>query len=525
MIKFLLRRDVKLLYVANQKEMQLLDRYTMEQLGLPGIVLMENAGASVVTEIIHNFPKSKTNVFVVAGSGNNGGDGFVIARRLIDYGYEVNLCLAVDEEKLKGDAKIHFNAYKSRNLPYFLFSKEGMNYFLTVLEKCTIVVDALLGTGVKGEVRSPFYEIIEQINRSNKIVISVDIPSGVNANTGEVTNIAVKATKTITFAMPKIGFFLGQGPQYIGQWKVKDISVPELAVERLQLQLPKLLDKETALKCLPKRPKHGHKGTFGHCIIVGGCVSYVGAPQYTAKAAFHTGVGLVTVAIPNDIYSVVAGACPECLFMPLPSKNGFFVKEAFDEMDFSKFQTVAIGPGIGRNLDGTFLLKQLFKKLSNQSVVIDADGLFFLKDLLEEVNSFKGDIIVTPHPGEMATLTGLTVKEIEQNRIEVAKDFALKHNLYVLLKGHRPIIATPNGEVWINPYGNDALGKGGSGDVLTGMITSFLTQGANALDAMLCASYYHAISAEQLSKHISSYGITPTDIIEYVRKQLLNVKE
>lgn len=508
------------MYIVNQLEMQLLDRYTIENIGLPGVVLMENAGTSVVNEVMESYPNKDVTIFVVAGSGNNGGDGFVIARRLIDFGYEVNLCLAVDESKLKGDAKTHFQVYKNRHLPYFEFSEKGIDYFISTLKNCDVVIDALLGTGVNGEVRSPFVQIIEQINNSQKEIISVDIPSGVNANSGEVLNVAVKATKTITFAMPKIGFFIGQGPQYVGEWKVKDISVPKWAVEHLQLKLPKLIDSEAAIKCLPKRLPHGYKGTFGHCLVIGGCVSYVGAPQYTAKCAFHTGVGMVTIAIPKEIYSVVATRCPECLLLPLKSENGFFTKDAFDSIDFSHFKTIAFGPGLGRQLDGTYLLKKLFSKLSSQSIVIDADGIFFFKNILNEISSYEGDIIVTPHPGEMATLTGLTIDEIENNRVEVAKNFASKHNVYLLLKGHRPIIATPQGEIWINPYGNDALGKGGSGDVLTGMIASFLTQGATPLHAMISSSYYHAISAEQLSKQISNYGITPNDIIENVRKQL-----
>lgn len=509
------------MYIVNQNVMNLLDRYTMEHFGLPGVVLMENAGSSVATEIIYSYPKDDTYILVIAGGGNNGGDGFVIARRLIDYGYKVNLCLVVNEEKLKGDAKTHFTVYKNRNLPYFSFIEKGMNYFQSILEKSTVIIDALLGTGVKGEVRSPYLEIIEKINNSNKDIISVDIPSGVNASTGEVANMAVKATKTITFAMPKLGFFIGQGPQYIGQWKVKDISVPEAAIDHLQLECPKLLDKKTAIKCLPKRPKYGHKGTFGHCLVIGGCYFYVGAPQYTAKSAFHTGAGLVTVAIPKDIYPIVANGCPECLLLPLSSSNGFLTKDALDHIDFTKYRTISFGPGMGRNVDGKSLLKHLFNQVTNQSVVIDADGLYFLKDLLDEMKTYEGDIIVTPHPGEMATLTGLTVKEIEQNRVEIAKNFAIQYNLYVLLKGHRPVIATPKGEVWINPFGNDALGKGGSGDVLTGIITSFITQGAPTLDALLSASYYHAISAEKLGTEISNYGITPTDIIDFIRKELL----
>lgn len=493
----------------------------MEELGLPGIVLMENAGYSVVEEIAKEYPKFGTQILVIAGGGNNGGDGYVIARRLIDLGFDTNLCLAVDETKLKGDAKVHFDVYKNRKLPYFEVSY-GLDYLNEKLEESTIVVDALLGTGVSGEVRSPFYEIIELMNASRKDIIAVDVPSGVNANTGEVANIAVRATKTITFAMPKIGFFLKQGPEYIGELVVKDISVPEIAVEQLGLDvlLPRLLDRDVALCGVPPRPCNGHKGTFGHVLVIGGCSFYVGAPQYSSKAAFSAGAGLVTIAVPEEIYPVIAGNCPECLMLPLPSNDGFFAKDALNTVDLSKFDVVAIGPGMGRNLDGTDLLRALFSRLSGQTVIVDADGLFFFKELLDEKLDGASDIIATPHPGEMATLTGLTVAEIESDRIGIAKDFAKKHKLFVLLKGHRPVIATPDGEIWINPFGNDALGKGGSGDVLTGLIASFIAQGSSSLNALLSASYFHAYGAEQAGMDISNYGVSPMDIIEYVRGHL-----
>ncbi|MFO7316464.1 MAG: NAD(P)H-hydrate dehydratase [Bacilli bacterium] len=502
------------MYVADQKSMQIMDRYTMEQLGLPGVVLMENAGNAVVQEILRDYP-NYTRVLVLSGQGNNGGDGFVIARRLIDFGYDVSLCFIGNEEKLKGDAHIHYQVYQNRRLPLYVYRAGEEDIFFHI-QSADVIVDAMLGTGVSGEVRSPFYEIIQAVNESHKDVISVDVPSGLNSNTGEVANIAIKAKKTITFALPKIGFFVGDGPKVIGEWKVADISVPDSIVEILQLPLPKLLDAETAKTSLPKRVKHGHKGTFGHCLIIGGSKYYVGAPIYTAKAAFHSGIGLVTLAIPETIYSQVAGTCHESLFLPLPDTNGSIDCKALENIDYSKFKTIVFGPGLGRECDGDAMIQILLEKLTTQTLIVDADGLYFLKNHLNQLQHYSGDIIATPHPGEMATLTGKTVAEVEAGRLETAKHLASTYGIYLLLKGHRPIIATPKGELWINPHGNDALGKGGSGDVLTGLIASLVSQQKDPLKAMLSASYYHATAAEELGKETSNYGVTPMDIIHAI---------
>jgi len=495
------------MYIAGQKEMQLLDQYTMKKLGLPGIVLMENAGAAVVTEVMKDFPNRTTNIVVLAGGGNNGGDGFVIARRLIDFGYSVQLLLAVDEQNLKGDAKIHFEVYKERQLPVVKALSYDMN-------QADIIIDALLGTGVQGEVREPFFSLINKVNNAKAFVYAVDVPSGVNANTGEVANIAVRANKTITFALPKKGFYLQQGPTFIGEIVVVDISVPTSLVQTLGLDLPRLITHEFAKSAVPKRVSRGHKGTFGHVLVMGGSKNYVGAPVYTAKAAFHSGAGLVTLAIPETIYPLVAVQCPESLMLPLPNEM-----EAID-INYSSYKTIAFGPGLGRKVDGVKLLRGLMTKLSNQPLVIDADGLYFAREILEEISQYDGDVILTPHPGEMAHLTGLTVEEVEKNRLLIAKQFAIQYGVYLVLKGHRSIITTPDGKQFINPFGNDALGKGGSGDVLTGFIASFLAQGASTMDALIAASYYHATAAEQIDQEYSNYGATPLDIIEYVRKSL-----
>lgn len=503
------------MYIAGQAEMQLLDQHTIEKLGLPGTVLMENAGAAVAMEIMKDFPNKGTKILVLAGSGNNGGDGFVIARRLYDAGYDVRLMCCVGEEKIKGDARVHYNVYQNRMLPVGECKTAYIKW-------ADVLVDALLGTGGRGKVREPFHSVIKEVNGAGKFVYAVDIPSGVNVDTGEVVDLAVLANKTVTLVLPKKGFYLQQGPQYVGEITCVDISVPPSLVEELQLALPKLIDEGMVREALPKRLAHGHKGTFGHVLVVGGCRQYVGAPIYTAKAAFYSGAGLVTLAVPESIYPMAATQAPECLLLPLRDEGGAISASAFtdDMIDFSSFNVVAFGPGLGRQTDGTSLLRHILKRLTGQTLIIDADGLYFSRTLLKELAAYKGHVVFTPHPGEMSFLTGQSVMEIEKSRLKIAEHFAKEHGILLVLKGHRSIVTTPAGEQWINSYGNDALGKGGSGDVLTGLIASFIAQGASAKEAVIAASYYHGNAAEHLGKQWSTYGVTPLDLIEYIRKTL-----
>ncbi|MGM9950307.1 MAG: NAD(P)H-hydrate dehydratase [Lysinibacillus sp.] len=503
------------MYIAGREEMHMLDAYTMDRLGLPGAVLMENAGAAVAGEIMRDFPDTETKIAVLVGGGNNGGDGSVIARRLRDFGYDAVLVRCVEEEKLKGDAELHYRVYKSRKLPV-------VEWTPACIQQADVIVDALLGTGVQGRLREPFSSIIREVNGAKGYVYAVDVPSGVNADTGEVVDMAIRADKTVTFVLPKKGFYLQQGPRYVGEVLCADISVPPSLVEELGLELPGLIDPVLGKVALPKRPAYGHKGTFGHVLVMGGCRQYVGATVYTAKAAFHSGAGLVTLAVPESIYPLVAAQAPESLLLPLQEEEGSISATAFQDnkIDLSPFTTIAFGPGLGRKMDGTSLLRKIMAESAERTLIIDADGLYFAREILEEFRSYKGNVIFTPHPGEMAHLTGLSVREIEEDRLGAAKQFAQKYGIHLLLKGHRPILTTPAGEQFVNPYGNDALGKGGSGDVLTGLIASFNAQGASPLDALIAASYYHATAAEQLGKERSTYGVVPSDLIDHIRKIL-----
>jgi ADP-dependent NAD(P)H-hydrate dehydratase / NAD(P)H-hydrate epimerase len=512
------------MFAAGQKEMQMMDQYTMEKIGLPGIVLMENAGAKVVEGILAVSPCEKPKVIILAGGGNNGGDGFVIARRLYDLGLEPLLCLLVDPYRIKGDAKVHLDVYIKRGLPLFQLLEHTLPEFQKELSKVDIIVDAILGTGVNGPVREPFNQVISMVNEyaEEKIIISVDIPSGVSSDTGKVEGEAIKATKTITFVFPKKGFFLHDGPKYIGEWEAVDISVPHSIVKDLGLVMPMLIQDQLVKSMIPARPKHGHKGTFGHALVLGGSRPFVGAPIFTAKAALHSGAGLVTLGIPESIYPMAAAQNPESLYLPLSDTDGHFSAKSINEIlpRLPEFDVVAMGPGMSRFPGGEDWIKALLCSLTDQPIVMDADALYLVRNQLDIVQQYKGEVILTPHPGEMARLINKTIKEVEENRIDIACNFAKNYQVYLLLKGHRSIIATPDGEVYINPCGHDALGKGGSGDVLTGLITSFLAQGASPLHALVSASYLHARAGEEKAKVLSHYGVMPIDLIDGVRALL-----
>ncbi|MFJ8260627.1 NAD(P)H-hydrate dehydratase [Rummeliibacillus sp. NPDC094406] len=509
------------MYIGGKKDLNLLDQYTIETLGLPGTVLMENAGTAVASTLLEHYEDVEGKILVLAGAGNNGGDGFVIARKLSDHGLNVELCLLVSESKIKGDALVHYNVYRKRQLPFLQLTEENLNELRKKINHSTIIVDAMLGTGSYGNLREPYRSVIQMVNQSTAFVLSVDIPSGLQADDGHVEEFAIKADQTVTFVLPKVGFFLQEGPNYVGDWKVVNISVPTTLVKQLNLSLPKLITSADVFAQMPKRPANGHKGTFGHGLVIGGSKQYVGAPIYSAKAAFHTGIGLITLAVPECNYPLSAVQLPESLFLPLNEQNGHLSSTALNEMELSKYKAIAFGPGIGRFDDGEALVRGLFNELDGQPVIIDADGLYFLKNQMQLVKDYEGPVIITPHPGEMATLLDTTVKNVETNRLAIAKQLAEKYNVYVLLKGHRSIIATPEGNTWINPFGHDALGKGGSGDVLTGVILSLLCQGANAEQALVCATFLHARAAELQAEDLSHYGVTPNDIIEGM-PQILN---
>lgn len=500
------------MYALTSDQMKQLDQYTMQQLGIAGPTLMEIAGNAVIMAC-REKQLLKGPIAVLCGSGNNGGDGYVIARRLIDLGYDVSVGLAVNPANMKGDARVHYDVLMHRGIATtFLTTESKARAFL---KDATTIIDCLLGTGIDGALRGIYAWLIPLINTLQKRVVSVDIPSGLSANTGHFEE-AVYADVTITLAQPKIGFYLQQASSVLGEVIVVDISVPPSLVHTLQLKAPQLITEDVVRAALPKRVRHGHKGTFGHGAVIGGSAHYVGAPLYSAKAAFHSGIGLISLVVPDTLMQAIMLQAPESLLKASAAQDGYLTVDGVATHDFSKMRALAFGPGIGRAEHLRELAEWLLAVAGPQTLVIDADGLYACKPYLAAIKQSNKTVILTPHPGEMAMLCDTTVANIEENRLHYAEQLAQRTGAYILLKGHRTVIATPNGDTWLLPIGDDALGKGGSGDVLTGLILSFVTQGATPLEAMQAASYVQATCASDLAARHSHYSVTPEMVITHI---------
>lgn len=494
--------------------MQALDHYTIETIGMPGPTLMEIAGNAVVMTLREQCLIDDAPIAIVCGTGNNGGDGFVIARRLVDLGYDVRVGLAVEEAKLHGDALVHYTILKNRRIPVTML--EDSVQATAWLAPCNIIVDCLLGTGARGALRGQMTWLIPAINQLHKTVISIDMPSGLEANTGVVMDAAIQADYTVTLAQPKIGFYLQQASQNLGKVIVVDISVPEALIPTLSIEAPVIVTPALVKNALPKRPLAGHKGTFGHGAVIGGSQHYIGAPLYSAKAAFQSGIGLVSLVVPDILMPAMMLQAPALLLKSVPSQQGYMTKEGLSSQDFTKIRAVAFGPGLGRTEALTEVAYDLLMREGPETLIIDADGLSAMKPLLAKMQASNKQIILTPHPGEMAMLCETTIADIEQHRFDYARKLATNYGVYVLLKGHRSIITAPNGAQWLIPIGSSALGKGGSGDVLTGLILSFVTQGAQPEEAMYIAAYLQAATADFLATTSSHYSVTPEMVIDHI---------
>nr|WP_245203509.1 NAD(P)H-hydrate dehydratase [Ammoniphilus resinae] len=504
--------------MVNAQQMREMDRFAMDEIGIPGIILMEMAGQAVAGEVARKWTNAK--VVVVAGHGNNGGDGFIAARHLANYGFDIKVWFIGDVQRMTADCRTAFGAYVGSKYPLGHLQEENWKVFREDLEKADLILDGLLGTGIKGELRAPMRKVIQAINEQQRTAVwAIDIPSGVQADTGAVEDEAVQAEVTVTFANPKWGHYLYPGAGYGGEIIVRDISFPGWIDGEFSLT-DRLLMPEYVASLLPKRKRHSHKGTYGHILVIAGSRPYVGAPALAAMGAIRSGAGMVTMAVPKEVQSMVAGRVPEAIFWPWPDTDGAFSEDSWkvltERMD--RYNFTIVGPGIGQS-SGIEWLANLIRSTSGP-LLLDADALNLLalakaKDSTILKNR-KKQVILTPHPGEMARLTGKTVKQVEQNRPQVAREFAVTHQVYLVLKGTYPIIATPSGELFVSTRGSSALAKGGSGDVLSGMIASFAAQTGDLLSGTILGVYLHGMSGEFMDE----YNGTPSDLGGFIGKAI-----
>lgn len=521
--------------VVTAKEMSQIDRETINNYGIPGTDLMERAGHAVALKIKEMF--SKCRAIIVSGRGNNGGDGFVIARILHNDGWDVHVFLTAMSEDLKGDALTQYknalhNGIKISPIQEFLL------HHSSIITHDSIFVDALLGTGLSKDITGVIANVIDIINSSGRPVFSVDIPSGISSDNGQVMGKAVNAHYTITFGLPKRGHFLYPGAEYSGKLFIEDIGFPKnlLNSEKLNIEL---IEKETVSKLIPERRRYSHKGHYGHVLIVAGSRGKTGAALMAAKACLKSGAGLVTLGVPESLSDVFQSRVTEEMTLMLPDKgDGTLTRKASQKiLEFlnNKANIVAIGPGIGVSAETTYIMKSIIRNTLSP-IIIDADGINAIKGEKGILSSSKVPIVLTPHPGEMARLlqdrnTKITISRngsfirdeyseirtlIEKDRLNTALAFSKDTRTYLVLKGVPTIIATPDGKAFINSTGNPGMAKGGTGDVLTGMISGFLSQTRNPVASCVLGVFMHGMAADIAVSEKGLHSIIATDVIDKI---------
>ncbi|MDY6847832.1 MAG: NAD(P)H-hydrate dehydratase [Thermodesulfobacteriota bacterium] len=501
--------------VLSAAQMQELDQKTIKEIGLPGPVLMENAGqgaARLIDERYrHLYPGPAV---VISGKGNNGGDGYVIARSLLQRGWQVRTLVLADDAAVEGDARLNLEILrKVRGEILFAPDDDGLSTALSQCSGARLLVDALFGTGLSSNVRGRYGRAIAWMNEQPAPTAAVDIPSGLDATTGRILGCCVQADLTVTFALPKIGHVVYPGVDQVGALKTVDIGIPPFLLEA-QAPAQILVDGECARRLLPSRPSDGHKGTFGHLLIIGGSTGKSGAVALAAESAVRSGAGLVTAAVPAGIHDILEVKLTEPMTVPLPEIDGALRLEALDALiaAWRDKQALAIGPGLGQNEQARQLVRHLVRDC-DLPLVIDADGLNALAGHLEGLSSRRpGTTVITPHPGEMARLAQISVEKVQHDRLSVARDFAHRHGVVVLLKGARTVIAAPEGTVWINASGNPGMASGGMGDVLTGVVGALLAQGMPAAEAAVLAAYLHGAAADRLACREGCAGLAAGEV-------------
>jgi hydroxyethylthiazole kinase-like uncharacterized protein yjeF len=512
--------------VVSAEQMRQIEEKAILQYGIPSLLLMENAAWAVVEEIrLHFHKEGKAHlrgrkVVILVGKGNNGGDGLAVARHLVFLGMDVTVFLFAGPQEFKGDAALNLRLFQGTIGKCFTIEGENQHRLTRLaMAQADIVVDALFGIGLRGALPGIIEEYVDEVNSSPGWVISIDIPSGVEANTGKVYRAAIHSQTTVTFGLPKWGLFLGEGPKYSGRVVVDPISIPESYLEDEGISTFVLTEADVSAM-IPIRQLQGHKGTHGKGILVAGCKGMSGAAVLAGRGALRSGIGLLQIVTPHGIANNVDAGITEATVWSAPGDdclNGEAWPVILKQSD--KAQALAVGPGLAQNPQFISVLEEILRNISFP-VVFDADALNLvaLEPGLLGLRNGGGPLILTPHPGEMARLCQCSVEDVERNRLDIAVTKAVEWEAVVVLKGSVTIIASPDGRAFFNPTGNPGLGAGGSGDVLTGCILAWLAQGVPPLEAACLGVYLHGKSADDLATEYGWSGFTASEVADRLPK-------
>jgi len=512
---------MKVLFSSWMKE---LDQKAIHEIGIPSIVLMENASKGAADFFAEEFPfKSFKNVVVIVGKGNNGGDGLAVGRILFQKGYQVEFILLASSEKFNPDPRINFQIIKNLKLKYSEIKKsDDLKLKLqTYNVHETFLIDAIFGTGGDKPVIDPFYsEIIQLINNSGLKVASIDIPSGLSESFLPEEGAHIIADVTATFQCLKVSHLYPDGNKHCGKIKIINIEIPRQLLENKNYYLH-LTQPDDFKNLLKKREIDSHKGHFGHSLNVSGSKEKPGAGILSSFAVLKSGAGLCTLAVSPENRTIAVQSHPEIMSL-VYQKNNDIIERLND------FNCLLIGPGLGNN-NMTYDMTTKLIQYSRVPVVLDADSINVFQVGKE---FFKNDreipIILTPHPGEFSKLTGSPIQEIQKNRIVLSRDFAKEFNVYVVLKGHHTLIASPEGQVFINQSGNAGMATAGSGDVLAGMITGMISQFINRYNLELilqAAVFFHGFASDLAIKKVGEMALTASDIIHYIPEAFLKCND
>jgi NAD(P)H-hydrate epimerase len=503
--------------VLTAEQMRRLDARAIRELGIPGATLMESAGRGAAAALLAALPERGLRprglrVAVVCGKGGNGGDGFVVAHHLRRAGARPDVYLAAAVADLAGDAALKYREMRRAGIGAHVVQEPAA--VTPALARAEVVVDALLGTGARGVPSPPVAGLITAINASGRPVVALDIPSGLPADGAPPPGPAVRAWLTPTFAALKLGLVIGPGVDLAGRVVVVDIGVP--ASERARDVETFLLERTDVAPLFPPRLRETHKGSYGHLLVVAGSVGKTGAAALCARAAMRAGTGLVTVATSASAQPVVASLVVEAMSEPLPETEARTValkaRDALTELAAAR-DAVTIGPGLGLAEETRRLARGLVRELP-RPMAVDADALTALAERLDDLREAAAPRYLTPHPGEMARLLGVSVADVQRDRVGSARRFAVEHGAHVCLKGARSVVASPAGRVLINPTGNPGLASGGTGDVLAGILGGFLARGLPAEWALPAAAYVHGLAGDIAAERMGQEALVASDVIE-----------
>jgi hydroxyethylthiazole kinase-like uncharacterized protein yjeF len=495
--------------VSSVEQMRQMDSRAIKEFSIPEEILMENAGIAAYTVLLAETGIKQKRFAVICATGNNGGDGLVVARKIHSMGADVKVYIVGDRSRFKGAARYNLTMITKTEVP--VIHCASAETLAPELQLCDIVVDALFGTGLTRAVEGLYLDIIQCINKSGKKVLSLDIPSGIHGDTGKVMEAAVKAEYTIAFGLPKIGNILYPGFHHCGKLFVSHISFPRSLSEDPALEVEISVPPH-----IPERDKKGHKGTFGDVLFIAGAASYYGAPCFSSLSFLKAGGGYARLAAPASIIPPIAAKAGEIVYLPMEetAAGSISMKNLESLLKLAeKVDLVVIGPGVSLDEETSTLVRRLIGDIEGP-LLIDGDGLTAIANDIVIVRKRKAPTILTPHPGEMSRITGLAVNEIMEKGIHIVQNTAEKLGAYIVLKGAHSLIGNPDRRVSINLSGNSGMGTAGSGDVLTGTIAAMYGLGYSVPDAVKSGVFIHGLAGDIAACNMGEDGITASDIME-----------